>query len=237
MAIPRTRDLALALRGRIGALKRSLRSDLRYVSESFAQEGEDLILKRIFEEKRGGFYVDVGAHHPMRFSNTYLFYKAGWRGINIDATPGSMVPFRTERPRDINLETGISERTEKLRYYIFDEPALNTFSAELASDRETKTSYKVVNTVEISASPLADVLARNLPTGQVIDFLTVDVEGWDLQVLRSNDWDRFAPHVVVAEVLGHSLDDLAGSEIAAFLRSKGYGLFAKTFNSVFFRRG
>ncbi len=66
---------------------------------SFSQEGEDMLLRSIFVDKSTGFYVDVGAYHPQRFSNTNHFYLAGWRGINIDAMPGSMEPFHQFRPR------------------------------------------------------------------------------------------------------------------------------------------
>lgn len=79
----------------------------RYATKSYAQEGEDLLLRRIFEHKHNGFYVDIGAHHPFRFSNTYLLYKRGWRGINVDAMPGSIKLFAKFRPRDVNLECGV----------------------------------------------------------------------------------------------------------------------------------
>ncbi|MFA7355121.1 MAG: SAM-dependent methyltransferase, partial [Sulfurimonadaceae bacterium] len=75
-----------------------------YALKSYSQEGEDMILRRLFEQQPNGFYVDVGAHHPKRFSNTYFFYKKGWRGINIDAMPNSMELFNKIRPRDINIE-------------------------------------------------------------------------------------------------------------------------------------
>ena len=84
-----------------------------------------MILNRFFERKRNGFYVDVGAHHPKRFSNTYTFYKKGWRGVNIDAMPGSMEKFKKIRPRDINLEFAISNKNGTLVYHMFNEPALN----------------------------------------------------------------------------------------------------------------
>ena len=77
---------------------------------SWSQEGEDMILHRIFGGKKSGFYVDVGAHHPKRFSNTYFFYCHGWRGINIDAMPGRMKLFNQWRPKDINLEMGVAEK-------------------------------------------------------------------------------------------------------------------------------
>ncbi|MFT7246563.1 MAG: hypothetical protein ACI82A_003940, partial [Candidatus Azotimanducaceae bacterium] len=75
----------------------------QWTNRSWSQEGEDQILRRIFEQQSTGFYVDVGAHHPKRFSNTFLFYKLGWQGINIDAMPGSMALFNRERSRDLNL--------------------------------------------------------------------------------------------------------------------------------------
>jgi FkbM family methyltransferase len=218
-----------------GALRRSARADLVYLSESYAQEGEDLVLKRAFEGRSSGFYVDVGAHHPMRFSNTYIFYRAGWRGINIDATPGSMEAFRKERPRDINVEIAISDRPEALKYFTFHEAALNTFSEELARSRQTDSGYPLKGVVEVRAEPLADVLQRHVPAGQAIDFLTVDVEGWDLRALQSNDWQRFRPEIVVAEVLGLELEEILKGDLAGYLRQKGYRPFAKTFNSVMFR--
>ena len=89
-----------------------------YATKSYSQEGEDMILKRLFGGQKFGFYVDVGAHHPKRFSNTYYFYKKGWRGINIDAMPGSMIAFDKLRPRDINIERPISDKKQILTYYL-----------------------------------------------------------------------------------------------------------------------
>lgn len=80
----------------------------RFHTKSYALQGEDLILREFFEYAKNGFYVDVGAHHPFRFSNTYLFYQSGWRGINIDAMPGSMKLFNRFRPKDINIECGVA---------------------------------------------------------------------------------------------------------------------------------
>ncbi len=83
---------------------------------SYSQEGEDMVLRRLFEQKTVGYYVDVGAHHPKRFSNTYYFYKRGWRGINIDAMPGSMKLFNKMRPRDINVEIPVSSGEGEILY-------------------------------------------------------------------------------------------------------------------------
>ena len=78
-----------------------------WVRHSYSQDGEDMVLRKIFKNQKMGFYVDIGAHHPKRFSNTHLLYKKGWKGINIDATPGSMKLFNQLCPRDTNLELGV----------------------------------------------------------------------------------------------------------------------------------
>ena len=120
---------------------------LKYASLSYSQEGEDMILKRIFNEKKNGFYIDVGAHHPKRFSNTHYFYLKGWRGINIDAMPSSMKLFNKQRPKDINLEIAISDKKEVLTYYGFNESALNSFSKEISNQRDGLNDYKIISII------------------------------------------------------------------------------------------
>jgi len=203
---------------------------------SWSQEGEDLILNRIFGAQRSGFYVDVGAHHPKRFSNTFLFYKRGWRGINIDATPGSMNAFNKTRPRDINLELGIGEKQGKLDYFVFNEPALNGFSRDLSDERnEADSAFRIESVIKVDVLPLRQVLDNHLPAGQVIDFMSIDVEGLDFQVLKSNDWNKYRPTYVLAEILCSSLHEIEQSEIGQFMRDQNYVLYAKCMNTVFFK--
>jgi FkbM family methyltransferase len=203
--------------------------------KSYAQEGEDLVLRRIFDQQPTGFYVDVGAHHPKRFSNTYIFYKAGWHGINIEPNPAVKSLFASTRPRDIHVQVGISDQTSTLTYYEFDEPALNSFDGELVRWRLANTPYKVVRESAVPVERLDAVLARLLPPGQAIDFLSVDVEGLDVAVLRSNDWTRFRPKCVVVEALQSSLESALRGEACVVLQEQGYELFAKTYNSLIFR--
>lgn len=205
-----------------------------YALKSYSQEGEDMILRRLFEGQKTGFYVDVGAHHPKRFSNTYFFYKQGWQGINIDAMPGSMVLFNKFRKRDINIEIPISDVKETLTYYIFNEPALNTFSKELTKERDGKRSYFIESTKDIETSTLTDILNNYLPLNQNIDFLTIDVEGWDFNVLKSNDFSKYRPRVILIEVLGTSLADIEEEHITNYLLSLDYSFYAKSINTVFF---
>lgn len=204
--------------------------------KSYSQEGEDMILRRLFEKQKTGFYVDVGAHHPKRFSNTFFFYKKGWRGINIDAMPNSMKLFNKIRPRDLNLEIPISDKKQKLKYYMFNEPALNGFLKELAEKRDGKDDYKIISEKEMETLTLEEIFEKHLPHGQKIDFLSIDVEGLDLQVLKSNNWRRFRPKFVLVEILGSSINDVTNSKEYKYLAGFEYEIFAKAVNTVIFRR-
>ncbi len=212
-------------------------SRLEYVTFSYAQEGEDLILNRFLENKEKGFYIDIGAHHPKRFSNTYIFYKKGWEGINIDAMPGSMKAFEQERPRDINLELGVSKEKKELTYYIFNEPALNTFSKTEAEKKDGLNNYRIVEQKKILTFPLVDILSKHIINNSSIDFMSIDVEGLDLEVLQSNDWKKYRPTLLLVEDLKkQSLAEFQNSSpVFHFLKEKNYELVAKTFNTLFFK--
>ena len=202
---------------------------------TFSQEGEDGLLRRIFEHKQHGFYVDVGAHHPQRFSNTYLFYLRGWRGINIDPQPGAKALFDIIRSRDINIESGVSDVESELVYYAFNEAALNTFDSDIAATRVKNRDYFLVSQDKIKVRRLEHIMAHHLPEGQLIDFLSVDVEGLDLQVLKSNDWIKYRPTFVLAESLGLSnVYDAINSDLNSFMRHVGYSLFGKCVNTLVF---
>jgi FkbM family methyltransferase len=205
---------------------------------SYSQEGEDRVLSRFIGIQEKGFYVDIGAHHPQRFSNTYHFYLNGWSGINIDAMPGSMDEFKKLRSRDVNLEAAISDQKANLTYYEFNETALNGFSKELSDQRDGLGDYKVIATHQIETFTLAEILDEHLPAGQVIDFMSVDVEGLDLQVLKSNDWRKYRPRFVLAESLQttESIDSLKDSDVYAWMTSCGYHLCAKLFFTTIFER-
>jgi FkbM family methyltransferase len=206
------------------------------ISFTFSQEGEDIVLLELLGERSGspGFYVDIGAHHPRRFSNTYIFYLQNWSGINVDPTPGSMAAFRQERGRDINLEIGVDETEGSRRLYLFNDPALNTFDPERARFLETTTPYRVVGQHELPVRRLTSILDEHVPAGQALDFLNVDVEGLDLAVIRSSDWARYRPRVVVLE--DHEFDLLGTTRTPSlsFMLEVGYRPVARLPRSVFY---
>lgn len=212
-----------------------IKSISNFENLSYSQEGEDRVLMRFFEEKTKGFFVDVGAHHPTRFSNTYLFYLKGWRGINIDAAPGSMNLFDVLRPNDINLELPVSLSNQTLKYYIFNEPALNTFSESEAYKKNGLREYKILNTKNLKTYKLSQILDEHLPLGKHIDFMTIDVEGLDFEVLQSNDWQKYHPSIILVESLRASVKEIMSSALNVFLEKLGYTLVAKTYNTLFFK--
>lgn len=198
----------------------------------YSQEGEDMILNRIFQNKNSGFYVDIGAFDPKRFSNTYFFYKKGWKGINIEPAGESIQEFRRLRPRDLTLQVAVGNNEDERKFFQFDEPALNTFS-ENTANLYVAAGYKITAIKLLKPKKLSDLLQIH-PSDHTIDFMSIDVEGFELEVLKSNDWFRFRPSVLLIEFLGCDLVNLNDHEAHQFIASKDYELYAKTFNTFIY---
>jgi len=206
-----------------------------WVNSSYSQEGEDILLKRIFNTQKNGFYVDIGAHHPKRFSNTYLFYQRGWQGINVDCMPESMKLFDKLRPRDINLELGISKNESVNDYYVFNDSALNSFSKKHSEEMDQADNpYYIKKVIKINALPLSKILDTYLKNNE-IDFLDIDVEGTDLSVLNSNNWSKYRPKFILVEILNNNLDNIDKDPVVQFMKKKNYIIYAKLDNTVFFK--
>jgi FkbM family methyltransferase len=197
-------------------------SNRKFARVSYSQEAEDLLLAGFLhrvgkESDYEGFYVDVGAHHPFRFSNTAIFYDMGWRGINIEPDSYLIKNFYKYRPRDINLNFGVANEEKDLNFFIFNDPALNTFSEELAKKIDGHEIYKIKEKKIVQVHKLKNLLEKYLPREQKIDFMSIDVEGLDLEVLKSNDWEKFSPHFILVETLMDESD-----EISKFLNQHNY---------------
>ena len=204
---------------------------------SYSQDGEDLLLASFYEEYKRfkGFFIDAGAHHPFRFSNTAYFYKQGWRGINIEPTPDLFKSFVKHRKRDININTGIGTG-EMLSFYVFNEGALNTFDPLLAEERNGSHNgkYRIVNQLQIKTQSLGEILDKHLPADTHIDLLTIDVEGMDYIVLQSNNWEKYIPDFILIECEEH-IDNLNNDKIYQFLCDKNYSLVGRTKRTSLFR--
>lgn len=181
---------------------------------TYAQNREDLYLFALIGHIESGFYVDVGANHERLHSVTRLFYERGWRGINIDANPKLMAEFVEARPRDTNLNAGVGATEGMLSFRDYPQhDGLSTFDVGIKA-LHGDTAYPFVDRL-VPVRPLASILDdRGVDR---IDFLKIDVEGFELEVVAGNDWRRFRPTVVLLEAT-------RGQQLVDVMASHGYRL-------------
>jgi FkbM family methyltransferase len=165
-------------------------------SVSFSQYGEDLLLGVTLLPTRVGRYVDVGAYHPWRASNTYKLYLRGWCGATVEPNPDAAASFRRTRPRDIHVVSGVALRAVELNYYRFLDAKLNTFSESQAQTCR-KNGFPILDEVRIPCRPLQDILDEHRI--DAVDLLSVDCEGYDLAALQSLDFSRVRPTSIIVE--------------------------------------
>ena len=163
----------------------------QFVRGSYAQNYEDIIVDEILN-KNVGTYLEIGAYHPTRLSNTYRFYKKGWRGVVVEPNPSAKKVFMEKRPDDRFMNVGVSESGDILDYYEFLIPALNTFSKEEA-ERQTMNGHKLIGIQKISTVKIDQLVDRN------IDLLSLDTEGFDKIILYNWPWKKCRPKIICVE--------------------------------------
>jgi FkbM family methyltransferase len=205
------------------------------VRVSFSQGGEDLLAWWILDSLgiRCPRYLDIGAHDPLRLSNTALFYALGGHGINIEADPVLFERFPRARPRDVNLNIGIAPITGELPFFQMSDPSLNTFDAAEAARLARDEGIRIVHRVNVPVRPIRDVLAEHDFTP---DFLSLDTEGFDLPILADYDFEARRPAVICVETITFSTRGLGEKrpEIASLLATRGYRPFADTHVNTLF---
>jgi FkbM family methyltransferase len=197
---------------------RARRAGLR--KGSFAQHGEDRFLSEYFRGRTGRF-LDVGAHEPFHLNNTYLLYRRGWTGVNVEPIPFLHRRLQRHRPRDVNLNAGLGRTEGELEFHELSPMVLATFDrgemeALVASGTATlRASYRV------PVLTLAGVARSHGMEGTALDLLSIDTEGFEMEVLEGGDWERFRPELLVVEVGSMSGIDRSG-EVDAFILARGY---------------
>jgi len=217
-------------------LKREVRGDF---NPSYSQCGEDLIARFVFDTLRipSPTYLDIGAHHPTYLNNTFIFYKQGGHGVNVEPDPELIARFQRQRSRDVNLNVGIGEREGEMPFYVMSVPTLNTFSESDARAIEREGKVRIERVVTLPVRPVNAVLSEYFPAGP--DFFSLDVEGLDLAILRSIDFGSFRPKVICVETITYSEHRIGRKipEIEAVLRDNDYFVYADThINTVFVDR-
>jgi FkbM family methyltransferase len=163
---------------------------------SYSQNREDVVLQRVFAKQPSGFYIDVGANDPVLASMTKGFYERGWHGINIEPVPSVFERLQTDRPRDTNLNVGIGNCSKTTPFFEFPESTISTFS-EAEAEYRARTLGLVYERRQVAVTTLADVCSQHVQ-GE-IDFLSIDAENFERQVIEGNDWTRWRPKVLVVE--------------------------------------
>ena len=198
---------------------------------SYSFGGVDLLILNIFKNQKKGYYLDIGCAHPIKNNNTYLLYKKGWNGVNIDLDKENIDLFNSYRKRDFNVTAAVSDKEgEADLYFYHNKSALNTISKENADFQKAKVSkIKKIKTQTINK------IIENSPfKDRKIDFLSVDVEGSELSILKNFDFTKYSPKVIVVEYLDLSLkkleiknlniDNIIKSEIYKLIESNNYTL-------------
>lgn len=197
---------------------------------SYSQCGEDLIVQYIFKLRgiNTPSYIDIGANHPYFISNTAFFYDKGSRGINIEANPQLINDFMTHRPHDINLNIGISDKEGELDFYVMEDNTLSSFSKE-ECDNMVSAGKALAEIKKIKLTTVSNILNKYLEN-KFPDFMSIDVEGMDYQILQSIDFEKSYPKIICAEAAEYSPIG-AGSrrnDLIDFLVTKGYYEYANT---------
>jgi len=179
---------------------------------SYAQNFEDVLLHRVFGGQETGFYVDVGAYHPVNGSTTKAFYDRGWSGINVE--PSSMfAEFETARPRDVNLQMAVMDRAGEVAF--------------IEDKRDLGMSHVVVEEIRSGGAPTVscdtlEAIVRAHSRGRPVDFIKVDVEGAEAAIVRSTNWRLLRPRVLLLEATLPGSSRLANHDWEPVLLEQGY---------------
>lgn len=185
---------------------------------SYSQTGEDRIVSHLLNVERG-FYVDVGCNHPQRFSNTFEFYKKGWRGINIDANSGLIDEHRRIRREDTSVCAVVSDEERDIVFTEFKDSLISSVSDSHVDQWKSVREIKEQRTVR--AETLNAILERHQAPHR-FDLLSIDVEDHDFEVLSSLDLEKYRPSVIVIEIHGFDIENPDQNDIYVHLKKHGY---------------
>ena len=178
----------------------------KYTKKSYSISNVDLVIERIFKNKNDGIYIDVGCNHPIKYNNTYLLYKKGWHGLNIDLDKKSIDQFNKLRKRDINILTLVTstDNEEKELYYYHERSAINTISKELAKSRNQR--HKEIK--KIKGISLNSIIENSKFKESKINLLSIDIENYEYEALKNFNFDKYEIDVIVTEITDINVKNL-----------------------------
>lgn len=199
---------------------------------SYSQFGEDITAANLLRNLKTGFYVDVGAFHPLRHSNTALLHIRGWQGVTVEPELQGSRAFRRFRPHAINVRAAIHNENHEVTLFKFRGGLSNTTMEERAENlRESK---EVLGQEVVPALTLNDVFDRHVPEGVHVNYLSVDIEGYDTEAILAFDLDRHQPDVVCIEIHRPDMMALGKEPAVKFMSEHGYQLYAINVYSLTF---
>jgi FkbM family methyltransferase len=207
---------------------------------SFSQAGEDAVARFLFTDKKINKikYLDLGTSGPDHCNNTYWFYLDGSRGVCVEADITFIEEIKKKRPGDIVLNYGVAVADQKeADFYIFNIPGLNTFDRVEAKKRESFGNVRIDRVVKVPLISINTLIAENFENYP--DFLSMDIEGLDLAVLRSLDYKKYPIPVICVETCTYSENHIRPKDrsIAEFVCARGYEIYADTYvNTIFVNR-
>lgn len=206
-----------------------LQKQIFYKKNYYSFSGVDVVIGNIFRDKDRGLYIDVGCQHPIKNNNTYILNKKGWKGINIDLDKDNIDLFNISRPNDENINIAISNKISEVELFFYHKKSpINTIDKKTSNYQQAKvTEIKKVNT-----NTLDNVISKTKYKNSKFDFLSVDVEGHELQVLEGFDFNLYSPDVIVVEYLdltvskievkNQNIENIFKTDLYKFLISKKY---------------
>jgi len=215
------------------------RPKIFFPKKNYSLFGEDTFIGNYFKDKSNGFYIDVGCYHPLDGNNTHLLHAKGWSGINLDINFYSIELFNFLRKKDINIHSGISYRQEKLTmYYRKEINMLNTLDKKIA-EIHFRNGFKKRN---VQVNTLNFFISKYFKKLEKIDFLNIDVEGAELNVLKSLNFKLYKPQLICIEIHNSknmydtNYDYLKSNNIYKYLVNKKYKIVWKNKYSFIFER-
>lgn len=210
--------------------------ELRAMRVSYSQFGEDLVVRTHFTgdfDNCIGRFIDVGAFHPFKYSNTMLLNRLGWRGINIDCDPVKIARFEKLRPRDQNICAAVGEALCDMVYLEYSPEGLTNRIADPGEKNLLSAiGEEPLKVMPIRVTKLTNVIEQSAFRGQHFHYLNVDCEGHDLSVLKGLDFSRYSPDLITVEAFTKT----ARAKLTAFLADLGYELTDMVHLTLFFSK-
>lgn len=205
------------------------------IIRSFSQEGEDIILDRLIDEKnKNKLYLDIGSGHPIKYSNTYMLYLKGFRGVIVDANKKNIELHQIIRPKDIRFNYILSKDKSEVDFFIYKQSELNTINKKRVSYLKQK-KINFIKKKRIKSKNSMVFFNKDIKhLMKNFFYLNIDVEGSELDIINSINWKILKPKIITIEILNTELEYLKKNKIYKKLNDNGYRVYSKLYNTFLF---